>query len=329
MKHHNLEHKIQAMSTQSFRFSLKSEYLYRLGAKQLFRNESLLNRWESFRTLPVSSFTSPASRTRSYSTEERHKNEKNRWNLSNRKMAVLEERLYQKVALSVMDPVTKYSLDKLGWLNRSLAISDDGTFQVLLKLPSMLHPHIDALKYKVRLEFENEISAWLANEASIDLSTIKPCVNVEVIATKPTSAMLHLTEGKEELLDMLGPGLQSVAHFLTVFSCKGGVGKSTVAVNLAYELAARGGRVGLLDLDIYGPSFPLLVSPKDVAVRPSPIGPGMVYPITHEGVKLLSLGFVSSQVRRRAFFHFRRVSFDLTLLVRVVSRVQERRTGLL
>ena len=61
-----------------------------------------------------------------------------------------------------------------------------------------------------------------------------------------------------------------------------------------------GGRVGLLDLDVYGPSLPVLVKPEDVAVRRSPLGSGMVYPIEHEGVKLLSLGFVSSKVRSSA-----------------------------
>ena len=78
---------------------------------------------------------------------------------------------------------------------------------------------------------------------------------------------------------------------------KGGVGKSTVAVNLAYELARAGGRIGLLDVDVYGPSLPVLIEPKDLAVRRSPLGKGMVYPIEHEGVKVLSLGFVSTQVR--------------------------------
>lgn len=52
--------------------------------------------------------------------------------------------------------------------------------------------------------------------------------------------------------------------------------------------------MGLLDLDIYGPSLPLLVQPDDVAVRKSPLGSNMVCPIEHKGVKLLSLGYVSS-----------------------------------
>ena len=74
-----------------------------------------------------------------------------------------------------------------------------------------------------------------------------------------------------------------------------------MAVNLAYELARMGGRVGLLDLDVYGPSLPILVKPDDPAVKQSPLGKGMVYPIEHKGVKLLSLGYVSSQVRQSSF----------------------------
>jgi cellulose biosynthesis protein BcsQ len=65
-------------------------------------------------------------------------------------------------------------------------------------------------------------------------------------------------------------------------------------VNLAYALAARGGRIGLLDLDLYGPSLPILVRPDDCTIRRSPLGPGLVYPILHHGVKLLSIGFVNT-----------------------------------
>jgi len=87
------------------------------------------------------------------------------------------------------------------------------------------------------------------------------------------------------------------SHLCNYSHLQGGVGKSTIAVNLAYTLAQQGGRVGLLDLDLYGPSLPVLVRPKDLTIRRSPLGKGMVYPITHEGVKLLSLGFVNRSVR--------------------------------
>ena len=74
------------------------------------------------------------------------------------------------------------------------------------------------------------------------------------------------------------------------------MGKSTVAVNLAYQLAAQGGRVGLLDLDLYGPSLPILVQTADTVIRRSPLGPGAVFPIEYGNVKLLSLGFVNTHV---------------------------------
>lgn len=66
---------------------------------------------------------------------------------------------------------------------------------------------------------------------------------------------------------------------------------------MAYELARLGARVGLLDVDIYGPSLPTLIHPDDPTVRRSPIGRGMVEPIVYEGVRVLSLGFVSPEVR--------------------------------
>jgi Mrp family chromosome partitioning ATPase len=59
-----------------------------------------------------------------------------------------------------------------------------------------------------------------------------------------------------------------------------------------------GGRVGLLDVDLYGPSLPVLIKPADVAIRTSPLGKGMVFPIDHKGVKVLSMGYVATKVSK-------------------------------
>ena len=211
--------------------------------------------------------------------------------LSKRQLALLETHLHASVVSTVRDPVLDRDLASLDWLHRRTALSADGTVQLLLRLPTLLHPKLQELKQDIKVQAERAIKEWMQQE-DIQYTTL-PVVNVESIATTPWSMMARLVDDTDELLTSLGPGLSNVAHFVAVYSCKGGVGKSTVSVNLAYELARMGGRVGLLDLDVYGPSLPLLVHPSDVTIRASPLEKGMVQPILHEKVKLLSLGFVN------------------------------------
>lgn len=85
-------------------------------------------------------------------------------------------------------------------------------------------------------------------------------------------------------------GLKSVAHIIAVSSCKGGVGKSTTAVNLAYTLAQMGARVGIFDADVYGPSLPTMVSPSERVMRMDPATKALT-PTEYEGVQLVSFGF--------------------------------------
>ena len=83
--------------------------------------------------------------------------------------------------------------------------------------------------------------------------------------------------------------LPGVAHILAVESGKGGVGKSTVAVNLALALRARGLRVGLLDADIYGPSVPLMLGIPEA--RPRMAEGHKIIPIDRYGIAVVSMGF--------------------------------------
>ena len=59
-------------------------------------------------------------------------------------------------------------------------------------------------------------------------------------------------------------GLRDVKKIVAVYSCKGGVGKSTVAINLAFALQKLNKKVGIYDADVYGPSLPTLISKEDV-----------------------------------------------------------------
>lgn len=83
-------------------------------------------------------------------------------------------------------------------------------------------------------------------------------------------------------------GLAEVGKVLAVSSAKGGVGKSTVATNLACAVAATGLRVGLLDADVYGPSLPIMMG---AGGRPHAAGGKRFHPIEAHGVRCISMGF--------------------------------------
>eukprot|EP00268_Persea_americana_P057638 TRINITY_DN6913_c1_g1_i1.p1 TRINITY_DN6913_c1_g1~~TRINITY_DN6913_c1_g1_i1.p1 ORF type:complete len:589 (-),score=121.60 TRINITY_DN6913_c1_g1_i1:275-2041(-) len=90
--------------------------------------------------------------------------------------------------------------------------------------------------------------------------------------------------------DQLPKGLQTISNIVAVSSCKGGVGKSTVAVNLAYTLAGMGARVGIFDADVYGPSLPTMVSPENRMLEMNSETKTII-PTEYLGVKLVSFGF--------------------------------------
>jgi ATP-binding protein involved in chromosome partitioning len=80
--------------------------------------------------------------------------------------------------------------------------------------------------------------------------------------------------------------LPGVKHLIAVASGKGGVGKSTVAANLALALQKQGGKVGLLDADIYGPSVPIMMGLQGLDPQTTP------FPTEKYGLRLMSMGFI-------------------------------------
>lgn len=83
--------------------------------------------------------------------------------------------------------------------------------------------------------------------------------------------------------------IEGVKNLITVGSGKGGVGKTTVSVNLAIALARMGHKVGLLDADVYGPNVPLMMGIRDTPYSVE----GRIVPLEQYGVKLMSMGFVN------------------------------------
>lgn len=101
--------------------------------------------------------------------------------------------------------------------------------------------------------------------------------------------MTSLVRGRKPTAQELLPG---VRHVIAIASGKGGVGKSTVAANLAVALAQAGARVGLMDADIYGPSLPAMMGVnRRPDLQETADGPKIV-PLTAYGVTMMSLGFL-------------------------------------
>ena len=104
---------------------------------------------------------------------------------------------------------------------------------------------------------------------------------------------MNLTTLSEEELRTLFPqhppaGLSKVRHVLAVASGKGGVGKTTLAVNIALALAREGQRVGLLDADVYGPSVPVMLALSE----PPPWENNMMIPVKKFDLQVMSLGMM-------------------------------------
>ncbi|MCR4994584.1 MAG: Mrp/NBP35 family ATP-binding protein [Bacteroidales bacterium] len=129
-----------------------------------------------------------------------------------------------------------------------------------------------------------------ASEAAIHAYVSKD-VTVE-ISTKTQSPTTSPKEDKHRGGNLLGGATEGTPNIIAVSSGKGGVGKSTVAANLAIGLARLGYRVGLLDCDIFGPSVPKMFQIEGEQIfSEERDGKTMIIPAEKYGIKILSIGF--------------------------------------
>ena len=109
------------------------------------------------------------------------------------------------------------------------------------------------------------------------------------VANQPRAAGAAAPHAHAHPADKVQPGIPGVDAIIAVASGKGGVGKSTTAVNLALGLRDLGLKVGILDADIYGPSLPKLLAIKE---KPQTLGGNKLKPIDRYGLTVMSIGFL-------------------------------------
>ncbi len=137
-----------------------------------------------------------------------------------------------------------------------------------------------------------------AGEVSVSLTAPRDYDQREALARAVTSALTPLSKSgavdvrwkREVAARPIGEGdpVPGARNIVLVMSGKGGVGKSTVATNLALALSRMGNSVGLLDADLYGPSLPTMFG---IQQRPSATAK-QIEPLTRFGIKLMSIGFL-------------------------------------
>ncbi len=162
---------------------------------------------------------------------------------------------------AVQEPALEKSLLETGLL-RDLQIQG-GQLSLTLALISPAHPH------------QAEMEASL-EKAALAVPGVKS-VNINTVLAVPADPRLQ------------GVGRADIKTVIAVASGKGGVGKSTVAVNLAVALAQAGASVGLLDADVYGPNIPTMMGAPGL---PPVTDQTNIPPAVAHGVKLMSIGFM-------------------------------------
>lgn len=181
-------------------------------------------------------------------------------------MSAISERDVLDALRPIQDPDFKRSIVDLGFV-KNLRL-DGGRVSFAIELTTPACP--------VKEKFQEDARAAVAKLPGV--------TDVQVTMTAQTRGSSSQATRPE--------GLEDVKNVIAVASGKGGVGKSTVAANLALALAETGAKVGLLDCDIYGPSVPLMFG---ISGRPQVTPDKKIVPLQSHGLRLMSIGFLAGE----------------------------------
>ena len=189
-----------------------------------------------------------------------------------------------KALSDIRDPRTGRDIVSAGML--SDLIFKDGALRAVLSIDPTLADGFEP----VRKSAEDTLKALSGvNSVSVILTAHKAGPKLGKAAAPKKRVVPHQARRPEGY-----QGDSQIQTVLAVSSAKGGVGKSTMAVNLAVALAQLGQSVGLLDADIHGPSAPILLGLKDVMAKTEDAeGRRLIKPFTAHGIKAMSIGFLT------------------------------------
>ncbi len=197
----------------------------------------------------------------------------------------------QPLAIRVRNALAQVANPKTGrnivaeGLIQGLTTDDDGKVRFALEMAGGGAADADALLAAAK----NAALAVDGVSAVSAVATAHSAAPADTAAAAPAGGHNNpLGMGKKPQTEQAAMGMVGVKHVIAIASGKGGVGKSTVAANLAIALAAAGYKTGLLDADIYGPSLPTLLGIKDKAT----VREGKLAPVEAHGVRTMSIGML-------------------------------------
>ena len=177
-----------------------------------------------------------------------------------REMTQISEQQILAALSNIKDPDLGKDIVTLGFVKDLIINGSDVSFRLVLTTPAC----------PVKESFEAEAHALVREIPGV--SSVKVTMDAEVPKGRGVAN---------------SPALPGVKNIIAVSSGKGGVGKSTVAVNLAVSLALDGAKVGLMDADVYGPNVPIMLG---IGHKQPEVGAQQLLPIEAHGVKVMSMG---------------------------------------
>ncbi len=187
---------------------------------------------------------------------------------SGERVAMIDEERILEALQSILHPKLKKPLVDLGMIRNIVVRGEE------VKLTLALQTDHGPLKENIVRKIDQTIKT-LSGISHVD-------VNVTTLSQKEIELLFPELSLK---------GIEKVCNIVAVASGKGGVGKTTLAVNLAFALAGNGYKVGLLDADVYGPSVPLMLAMSEALEQKE----GMILPKEKYGLRFVSLGMTAGQ----------------------------------